>query len=181
MPFFHMQLARKYTVWFVDFPSHTPPIYRWCSYDFPITFPYFWAMFQPRHFGCFHQKGVNNYGNIEVASGIPDGCVHVEDEAARMAAPKLGLEFAPAVISFRKERGQLKPVTRTETLEDDSTSELMYMFIIVYYLIAMGIVGIAGFLWMFWLIQMFVPCCFCTWSKSILFWSIHRVFSWCWS
>ena len=114
MPFFHMRLARKYTVWFVDFPSHTPPIYRWCSYDFPLTFPYLWAMFQPRRLaGCFHQKGVNNYGNIEVASGIPDGCVHVEDEAARMAAPKLGLEFAPAVISFRKERGQLKPVART--------------------------------------------------------------------
>eukprot|EP00435_Cladocopium_sp_Y103_P070026 s880_g34.t1 len=54
--------------------------------------------------------GVNNYGNIEVTQGIPDGCVHVDDEAARMAAQKLGLEFAPAVISFRKERGQLKPV-----------------------------------------------------------------------
>lgn len=54
--------------------------------------------------------GVNNYGNIEVSSGIPPGCVHVEDEAARVAALKLGLEFAPAVTSFRKERGQLKPV-----------------------------------------------------------------------
>lgn len=54
--------------------------------------------------------GVNNYGNIEVTSGIPQGCVHVDDEAARVAALKLGLEFAPAVTSFRKERGQLKPV-----------------------------------------------------------------------
>jgi hypothetical protein len=57
---------------------------------------------------------VNNYGNIEVTSGIPQGCVHVDDEAARVAALKLGLEFAPAVTSFRKERGQLKPVARTD-------------------------------------------------------------------
>jgi len=58
--------------------------------------------------------GVNNYGNIEVTSGIPQGCVHVDDEAARVAALKLGLEFAPAVTSFRKERGQLKPVARRD-------------------------------------------------------------------
>lgn len=54
--------------------------------------------------------GTNNYGNIEVKQGVPEGCVHIDDEAARMAAPKLGVEFAPAVINFRKERGQLKPV-----------------------------------------------------------------------
>ena len=54
--------------------------------------------------------GVNNYGNIEVKQGIPAGTVHLNDEAARLAAPRLGVEFAPAVIDFRKERGQLKPV-----------------------------------------------------------------------
>lgn len=54
--------------------------------------------------------GVNNYGNIEVRQGIPPGTVHVHDEAARMAALRIGVEFAPAVIDFRKEGGQLKPV-----------------------------------------------------------------------
>ena len=54
--------------------------------------------------------GVNNYGNIEVKHGLPKGTVHVADEAARVAAAKLGLDFAPAVVDFRRERGMLKPV-----------------------------------------------------------------------
>eukprot|EP00438_Fugacium_kawagutii_P033237 Skav228421 [mRNA] locus=scaffold1325:174076:180488:- [translate_table: standard] len=70
--------------------------------------------------GLSGRAGINNYGNIEVSQGIPQGCVHVDDEAARMAAPRLGVEFAPAVISFRKERGQLKPVTRCGFREAES-------------------------------------------------------------
>ncbi|CAJ1378465.1 unnamed protein product [Effrenium voratum] len=53
--------------------------------------------------------GINNYGNIEVKQGLAAGLVHLEDEAARSAAAKLGMDFAPAVVGFRKERGLLKP------------------------------------------------------------------------
>lgn len=61
--------------------------------------------------------GTNNYGNIELleslgpaaAARLAPGTVHVPEMEARAAATKLGLPFAPAVVGFIMDRGQMKP------------------------------------------------------------------------
>ena len=58
-----------------------------------------------------------------------------------MACLRLGVEFAPAVVNFRKERGQLKPVAGTEC------SPLLWLFVAVVVLVLLVFVSV------------FVGCC----------------------
>ena len=58
--------------------------------------------------------GVNVYGNVELldagaSAHLPPGVVHLADEAVRAAVARLGVPFAPAVVGFQREHGQVKP------------------------------------------------------------------------
>mmetsp|Transcript_39805 Transcript_39805/g.89207 ORF Transcript_39805/g.89207 Transcript_39805/m.89207 type:complete len:249 (+) Transcript_39805:66-812(+) len=57
--------------------------------------------------------GTNNYGNLEFLPGsavqLPRGTVHIVVNEARAAAIRLGVPFAPVVVGFHREHGQVKP------------------------------------------------------------------------
>lgn len=58
--------------------------------------------------------GTNNYGNIELLdsaafASLPPGTVHLPENAARIAASRIGVHFAPVVVGFTREKGQPKP------------------------------------------------------------------------
>ncbi|CAE8630127.1 unnamed protein product [Polarella glacialis] len=59
--------------------------------------------------------GTNSFGSLEMtgagsrAQSLPPGTVYLEQEIARSAAARLGVHFAPAVVGFLRENGQVKP------------------------------------------------------------------------
>ena len=54
--------------------------------------------------------GVSEHGSIDIRTAVlHPGTVHVSDDAARTVAARCGIEFAPALVGFTKERGQVKP------------------------------------------------------------------------
>ena len=49
----------------------------------------------------------NEYGNIEVFNGVPEGCLHLEQRGLWRACKKLNIQYKSAVVGFDKKSGRM--------------------------------------------------------------------------
>lgn len=49
---------------------------------------------------------VNEYGNVELFTGVPEGCAHINEQGAWRACKALGVEYKHAVTGFELKKGR---------------------------------------------------------------------------